>query len=69
MTEEEFRALLKVKGEEYELVVEPQTVWNVMLVHPEFGSASMARWASSTDKGMALDQLAEKFFGDQSANS
>lgn len=69
MTEEEFKALLKLKGANYKLVVEPQVVWNASLIDLEFGSASMARWASSTSKELALDQLAEKFFESDSADT
>jgi hypothetical protein len=68
MTEEEFRALLKLRDEQFELVVESQVVWSVMLVGPQ-GQTNMSLWASSTDKKIALDQLAEKFFGDKSADS
>ena len=69
MTEEEFEALLKLKGANYKLVVNPQVMWEVSLIDSEFGTTSMARWACSSDKELALDQLAEKFFEGDSADT
>jgi hypothetical protein len=67
MTEEEFKALLKVQGNEMKLVVEPETVWTVQLVTAD-GTASMERWASSHDKEMALEILANKYFKGEDAD-
>jgi hypothetical protein len=68
MTEEEFKALLKIRGDGYELVVKERVIYETFLQSP-IGTASMERWASSEDKEMALDMLAEKFFGGDSANT
>jgi hypothetical protein len=67
MTEEEFKALLKVQGNEMKLVVEPETVWTVQLVTAD-GTVSMERWASSHDKEMALEILANKYFKGEDAD-
>lgn len=64
MTEEEFKALLKLKGEKLTLVIEPQVVWTAMLEGGEFNAISQGRWASSTDKETALEMLAKKYFGE-----
>jgi hypothetical protein len=68
MTEEEFKALLKIRGDGYELVVKEKVIYEAFLQSP-IGTVSMERWASSEDKEMALDTLAEKFFGGNSANT
>lgn len=67
MTEEEFRALLKVRDDDMELVIEPETVWTVQLVNAQ-GTVSMNRWASSHDKEMALETLANKYFKGEDAD-
>jgi hypothetical protein len=67
MTEEEFKALLKVQGNEMKLVVEPETVWTVQLMTAD-GTASMKHWASSHNKEMALEILANKYFKGEDAD-
>jgi len=68
LTEEEFKALLKIRGDGYELVVKEKVIYEVFL-QSHIDTVSMERWASSEDKEMALDTLAEKFFGGDSANT
>ena len=50
-----------------ELVIEPETVWTVQLVNAQ-GTVSMNRWASSHDKEMALETLANKYFKGEDAD-
>lgn len=69
MTEEEFNALLKVRDDKSKLVVNQKIVYEAFLVDAEFGSVSMSRWASSEDKELALETLAEKYFKAADANS
>jgi hypothetical protein len=68
MTEKEFRALLKIHGE-YELVINKKVIYEAFLVNTETGGTSLSNWATSEDKELVLDTLAEKFFGDSSANT
>lgn len=67
MTEEEFRALLKISDANLDLVLVPETVWTAQLVTKD-GTVSMARWASSHDKEMALETLANKYFKGEDAD-
>ena len=67
MTEEEFRALLKISRDDVELELVPKVIWHAQIVSqktPEF-----PMWACSEDKEMALEQLAEKFFKDLECKS
>jgi hypothetical protein len=68
MTEEEFRALLKIHGK-YELVINEKVIYEAFLVSTETGGTSLSNWASSENKEIVLDTLVEKFFGDSSANT
>jgi hypothetical protein len=64
MTEEEFRVLLKLKESELELVVEPSTIWQVFLVHPEDRVMDASLWCYSEDKQTAIENLAKRYFGE-----
>jgi IS5 family transposase len=68
MTEEEFRALLKVQGDEKYLKVVPEAMWTVLIVN-KAGTPYLNLWATSSDKEMALETLAEKYFGGNNADS
>jgi hypothetical protein len=68
MTEEEFKALLKVRGDGYELTVNAKTVYEAYVAAPN-GTVSMGRWASSEDKETALETLAAMFFGESDADT
>jgi hypothetical protein len=69
MTEEEFRALLKLQnGEDAELIIESEVVWTAT-VRFDINTHPKILWASSTDKDVAIEDLVYQFFGDQSANS
>lgn len=67
MTEEEFKALLKVRGDGLKLEVISETIWTVML-SDESGATTMDWWASSDNKEMALETLANKYFKGEDAD-
>lgn len=69
MTEEEFRALLKVQdGEDSKLTLESEVVWTAK-VHFDLKVQPKIMWSSSTDKQLVLEDLAYQYFGSKSADS
>ena len=69
MTEEEFKALLKMRDGEYsELIIESEIVWTVK-VRFDIKEQSKMLWASSTSKEIALEDVAHQYFRNKSANN
>lgn len=69
MTEEEFKALLKMRdGENSELIIESEIVWTVK-VRFDIKKQPKVLWASSTSKETALEDVAHQYFRDKSANN
>ena len=69
VTEEEFRALLKLQdGDDSELIVESEVVWTAKV---RFNISEQAKiiWSSSTDKQLAIEDLAYQYFGNKSADN
>lgn len=68
MTEEEFRALLKIQGgDDAELIVESEVVWTAK-IRFDINTQPKLLWSSSTDKDLAIEDLAYQYFGDESAD-
>lgn len=66
MTEEEFRALLKIQdGEDSELIVNSEVVWTAT-VRFDINTQPKLIWSSSTDKDLAIEDLAYQYFGNHS---
>lgn len=63
MTEEEFRAVLKVYDPEARLEVKSETIWTVTAVIPQEDAPPMGFWTSSSDKELALEDLSWQLFG------
>ena len=63
MTEEEFRAVLKVYNPDAELEVKSEVIWTVTALIPQEGRRPMGLWTSSSDKELALDDLSWQLFG------
>jgi hypothetical protein len=69
MTEEEFRALLKIQdGDDAELIIESEVIWTAK-IRFDLNKQAKVIWSSSTDKDLAIEDLAYQYFGDESANS
>ena len=69
VTEEEFRALLKLQdGDNSEFILESEVVWTAK-VRFDINEQPKMIWSSSTDKQLAIEDLAYQYFGKQSANN
>jgi hypothetical protein len=63
MTEEEFRAVLKVYNPDAELEVKSEVIWTVTALIPQEGKRPMGLWTSSSNKELALEDLSWQLFG------
>lgn len=69
MTEEEFKALLKMRdGENSELIIESEIVWTAK-VRFDIKEQPKVLWASSINKEVALEDVAHQYFRSKSANN
>lgn len=63
MTEEEFRAVLKVYDPEARLEVKSEVIWTAEVYFQKEGYGAQMLWSTSSDKGLALDDLSWKIYG------
>ena len=66
MTEEEFKALLKVKEDSAMLEITEEVVYTAVL---KFKYGGGGYWATSTSKEQAINDLVDQYFGEKSANN
>jgi hypothetical protein len=62
MTEEEFRALIKVKNETAELTLESELVWTAAITVIGEDGKKRGYWTTSSSKELAIEEIAHQFF-------
>ncbi len=62
MTEEEFKALMKIKDPTAKLTLEAEIIWTAAVTTIGADGQKRGYWTTSSDKELALEEIAHQFF-------